>query len=612
MLKKALLSCCFAAGMSLAQTYDLPIVFVDTKGKCLDKNVTEKIPATMRVLDGKTNSVADSAKGTLYDIGIKVRGQSSALFPKPGYGVEVRDEKGEGLDVSLFGLPPADDWVFHGPYVDKSMMRNALAHWLFRQAGHYSPRTKHFDLYINGVYRGVYVLIEKIKRGKYRVNVSKLKETDVSGEDVTGGYIWAFDKTGTNTGGAGSGPIEKEGFNTSDGLNVILHYPKKENIQKQQEDYLKKYLNDLEGLFKNGKNGQGYENYVDMTSALDYVLHEEVTNNADSYWCSFFLHKPKDKTDKNGVKTEGKVTLGPAWDFNLAMSNGSQPENGGGNNGGGMWGGGFGGGFGGGGNGFGSSGTSGWQIENSQKSGNGGMWGMGSSLKAPNWLLGMWKDSHYQSELKKRWAELRSGVWHTKTLDLYLDSMKTYLKNAADRNFKRWPNLGKSSGQNDADPQPMKYCNSSSGGGFGMPMGGYNATTWDGEFEHLRKKMKERMQWMDEQLGFKEPASPIAMAPVDPSIHEPDWQNDDKNKDSIPLNINYDDLSRLSPTNFFVVIGNYLEIHTDMGGKFALVDLNGAVLYKTQIKTGTTNIEIPAKARNRHWIATLNGKMLSK
>lgn len=612
MLKKALLSCCFAAGMSLAQTYDLPIVFVDTKGKCLDKNVTEKIPATMRVLDGKTNSVADSAKGTLYDIGIKVRGQSSALFPKPGYGVEVRDEKGEGLDVSLFGLPPADDWVFHGPYVDKSMMRNALAHWLFRQAGHYSPRTKHFDLYINGVYRGVYVLIEKIKRGKYRVNVSKLKETDIAGDSLTGGYIWAFDKTGTNTGGAGSGPIEKEGFNTSDGLNVILHYPKKENIQKQQEDYLKKYLNDLEGLFKNGKNGQGYENYVDMTSALDYVLHEEVTNNADSYWCSFFLHKPKDKTDKNGVKTEGKVTLGPAWDFNLAMSNGSQPENGGGNNGGGMWGGGFGGGFGGGGNGFGSSGTSGWQIENSQKSGNGGMWGMGSSLKAPNWLLGMWKDSHYQSELKKRWAELRSGVWHTKTLDLYLDSMKTYLKNAADRNFKRWPNLGKSSGQNDADPQPMKYCNSSSGGGFGMPMGGYNATTWDGEFEHLRKKMKERMQWMDEQLGFKEPASPIAMAPVDPSIHEPDWQNDGKNNDSIPMGIRYDDLSRLSPTNFFVVIGNYLEIHTDIGGKFALVDLNGAVLYKTQIKAGTTNIEIPSKARNKHWIATLNGKMLSK
>jgi len=585
------------ASFTFAQTYDLPIVFIDTKGKCLDNKVTEKIPATMKVLDGKTNNVADSAKGTRYDIGIKVRGQSSAMFPKPGYGVEVRDEKGEGMDVSLFGLPPGDDWVFHGPYVDKSMMRNALAHWLFRQAGHYSPRSRHFDLYINGVYRGVYVLLEKIKRGKYRVNVSKLKETDVAGDSVTGGYIWAFDKTGTNTGGAGSGPIEKEGFSTSDGLNVILHYPKKENIQKAQEDYLKKYLNDLEGLFKNGKNGSGYENYVDMTSALDYVLHEEITNNADSYWCSFFLHKPKDSKG-------GKVTLGPAWDFNLAMSNGSQPENGGGQGGqGGMWG------FGGGGNGFGSSGVTGWQIENSQKSGNGGMWGMGSSLKAPNWLLGMWKDSHYQSELKKRWAELRSGVWHTKTMDAYLDSMKIYLKNAADRNFKRWPNLGKASGQNDPDPEPMKYCNSQSGG-FGMAMGGYNATTWDGEFEHLRKKMKERIAWMDQQLGFSEPANPIVTEPV---IHDPDWQNDEKNKtEPPPMNVGLDDFSRLSPTNFFTVNGDYLEIQTSLGGTFALVDLNGSVLFKTRINKGLTTLRIPSKAMNRHWIATLNGKMLSK
>ena len=118
---------------------------------------------------------------------------------------------------------------------------------------------------------------------------------------------------------------------------------------------------------------------------------------------------------------------------------------------------------------------------------------MGGGLKAPNWLIGMWKDSHYQSELKKRWAELRSGVWHTKTMDAYLDSMKTYLKNAADRNFKRWPNLGQASGQNDADPEPMKYCTQSSGG-FGMAMGGYNATTWDGEVEHLRKKMKEQKE----------------------------------------------------------------------------------------------------------------------
>ena len=232
MLVRVMAPVAFMVGLGFSQTYDLPILFVNTQNnKCLDMNVTEKIPATMRVLDGATNNVADSAKGTLYNIGIKVRGQSSATFPKPGYTIEIRDDKGESKDVSMFGLPPSDDWILHGPYVDKSLIRNALAHWMFRQAGRYSPRTKHFDLYINGQYRGVYALVEKIKRGKYRVNVSKLKETDLAGDSLTGGYIWAFDKTGTNTGGAGNnnqGGIDAEGFKTNGGVNVIMHYPKKD------------------------------------------------------------------------------------------------------------------------------------------------------------------------------------------------------------------------------------------------------------------------------------------------------------------------------------------------------------------------------------------------
>ena len=587
--KKLILPLAFClASFAFAQTYDLPIIFVDTKQQCLDNKLTEKIPGTMKVLDGATNNVADSAKGTFYEIGIKVRGQSSAMFPKPGYSLEIRDAQGEGINESLFGLPPSDDWVLHGPYVDKSMLRNALAYWLFRQAGRYAPRTRHFDLYINGVYRGVYVLVEKIKRGKYRVNISKLKEDDIAGDSLTGGYLWAFDKIGTNTGGAGSnnqGGIEAEGFNTTDGLNVILHYPKKANIQREQEEYLKKYLNDLEALFMNGKNGDGYEKYVDVGSAVDYVLHQEVTNNGDSYWCSFFLHKPKNKTNKEGVYTEGKVTLGPPWDFNLAMSNGGMMGYGGGNS---------------------------WQIES--KGGGGGGWGGGwgggmGSLKAPNWLSGLWKRSDYQNELKKRWAELRSGVWHTKVMDAYLDSMKVYLKNAADRNFKRWPNLGKSSGQGDKDPEPMKYC-SSNGSSGGMGMGGNNADTWDGEVEHLRKKMKERMQWMDQKFGFTEPANPVVTGPVDPEIHEPHWQKDTIPEDTIPIRLN--DFSRLSPTNYFTVNGNNLEVQTSVGGIFALVDLNGVILYKTRIKQGLSILKIPAKARNKAWIATLNGKMMNR
>ena len=134
---------------------------------------------------------------------------------------------------------------------------------------------------------------------------------------------------------------------------------------------------------------------------------------------------------------------------------------------------------------------------------------------------------------------------------------------------------------------------------------------------------------MVQKFGFTEPAQPVVTAPVDPEIHEPNWQKDTVTtvqdtvkKDSIPKDsivkkdtipqIVPDNFSRLSPTNFYDINGNELEIHTDLGGTFALVDLNGAVLYKTRIEKGITSISVPAKARDKHWIATLNGKMLSR
>ena len=132
------LVCTIALGLSagaFAQIYDLPIVFIDTEGKCLNHNIHAKIPATIKVLDGKSNNVADSSKGIQYDIGIKVRGSISRTFPKPNYSIEFHDSTGKDINVSLFGLLPSDDWILLGPYVDKSMVRNSFGHWLFRKTG---------------------------------------------------------------------------------------------------------------------------------------------------------------------------------------------------------------------------------------------------------------------------------------------------------------------------------------------------------------------------------------------------------------------------------------------------------------------------------------------
>ena len=154
----------------------------------------------------------------------------------------------------------------------------------------------------------------------------------------------------------------------------------------------------------------------------------------------------------------------------------------------------------------------------------------------------------------------------------------------------------------------MKYCRDDTQlRGNNVPIGGFNADTWDGEFEHLRKKTKERMAWMDEQLGFKEPENPVVFEPI---IHEPDWRTE--MGDTSEVYIHSDNFSRLSPTNYFVINGNRIEVHTNIGGTFAIVDLNGAVLFKARIKTGVTNLEIPANARSKAWIATLNGKMMNR
>ena len=563
---------CLSAS-AFAQIYDLPILLIDTDKRCLDSYIRAKIPATIKVLDGKSNNVADSSNAKQYNIGIKVRGSLSRLFPKPNYSIEFHDSTGKDINVSLLGLPPSDDWVLHGPYVDKSMVRNSFGHWLFRQTGRYSPRTKHFDLYINGAYRGVYVLMERIKRGKYRVDVNKIKETDTEGENLTGGYIWTFDlaKRDKET----SDETEFE-FSTSGGANVTLHYPITKKLANEQKEYLKNYLNDLEALFKDGKNGNEYENYVDVASTVDFMLLQELAQNTKGYYSNLFMHKSKDKTDEQGHKTAGKITLGPPGNFYIAFNNDRNEAD------------------------------SNWTIEQTYKAFNNPDGGIG--LRLAEWPLEIWKDSVFQIEASKRWAELRSGVWHTKVMDAYLDSMKTYLKNAADRNFKRWPNLGKASGQNDEDPEPMKAC-----GATQLPVMNpaikieSKADTWDGEFEYVRKKTKERIAWMDELLGFTEPENPVAFEPI---IHEPDWraEMDDTSK----VHIHSDNFSRPSPTNYFVLNGNRLEVHTDIGGTFAIVDVNGAVLYKTRIKTGITMLTIPAKARNTYWIATLNGKMMNR
>ncbi|MEC8391555.1 MAG: CotH kinase family protein, partial [Actinomycetota bacterium] len=102
-------------------------------------------------------------------VGIHVRGNTSRDFDKKSYAFETWNEDDEDLDVALLGLPAEEDWVLQGPFSDKTLIRNHLIYQLSRDIGRYAARTRFVELEINGDYRGVYVLMEKIKRDDVRV-----------------------------------------------------------------------------------------------------------------------------------------------------------------------------------------------------------------------------------------------------------------------------------------------------------------------------------------------------------------------------------------------------------------------------------------------------------
>jgi hypothetical protein len=180
---------------------NLPLIIIDTAARPIPND--PKIDATMSVIDhgdGKPNSPTDPP-ATTTRIRIKVRGSSSQMFDKKQYGFETVDDAGADKKLPLLGLPAESDWILYGPYSDKSLLRNYLVYGLSNKIGRYAPRARFAELFLRDSkgelaeqYVGVYLLIERIKRGADRVDFSRLRPVD--GNEFSGGYIVKIDRVG--------------------------------------------------------------------------------------------------------------------------------------------------------------------------------------------------------------------------------------------------------------------------------------------------------------------------------------------------------------------------------------------------------------------------------
>jgi len=384
---------------------DLPIVIINTQGQTIKD--ASKITADMGVIEngkGMVNRVTDYFNVYSGKIGIEIRGHSSQGFPKKQYGIELRDSVGNSVNAVLLGMPSESDWVLNASFTDKTFLRNVLAYKLGNDVGRYASKTRFCEVIINNTYMGLFILQEKVKRDKNRVNIKKLEAADISGDALTGGYIMKIDRIdpGDKYFNSVFPSVYPKTPKQDSPISYIHVYPNAANILPVQQEYIKNYISQFEtSLSKTTYNDPflGYYDYVDMDALVDNVLVNEFVKTVDAYRLSAHIYKNRDSEG-------GKLVFGPIWDYDISFGLADY---------GNAW------------------LSSDWEGEIGPYE---GIWSQ------PFWMKKIFADPVFKNKLAKRWSELKPTVFNLADIMGYLDQTILEITQARVRNFICWPIIG--------------------------------------------------------------------------------------------------------------------------------------------------------------------------
>jgi hypothetical protein len=202
-----------------ATTHDLPVIILDSygSGSLPTADPMPYVDVAYLAFDpadnGGTAVTLSPTTPTTPSIGslaaFHIHGNSSAMFDKKSYRLELRNETGRDRDCPMFGMWEDSDWALIGPYPDKSLIHNNFVYGLGRDMGVSAPRIKLVEVYVNtngnalanSHYQGVYQLVEMIKNSKNRLDLKKLfagDPGDLVSPKITGGYIFRFEWAAPN------------------------------------------------------------------------------------------------------------------------------------------------------------------------------------------------------------------------------------------------------------------------------------------------------------------------------------------------------------------------------------------------------------------------------
>jgi len=443
---------------------NLPLIYIHTDETI---NADSKVPGTMKIIDNP-EGWRNYASDTLFDynghIGIKLRGNSSLSFAQKKYTIETWDEEGNDVKASILGLPAESDWVLLAPYNDLSLVRDVFAFNMWNEMGHWGPRTRMCEVFVNNEYQGVYVFSEKIKRDKNRVDIANLKSDDLTDRELTGGYIVRVDAYDQNDatfkskvaglqssmwGGSGTGTV-----------TWTIYYPKKQNLKDEQKAYIQNYVDQMEQSFQKenfADSVEGYAKWIDVPSFVDYFIHTELSLNADGFKRSSYFFKDKDANDGTVTRMEA----GPVWDYNLAYGdcnfcNANNPHA--------------------------------WVYEGC------------STNPTPALWKKLTQDPAFMEKVKQRYAKLRKTIISSQNINAFFDDYAELLDEAKDRHYQKYSYLFQSGNAGGwswwgGTSSPISY------------FAAYYVESYEEEIQTVKEWFAKRLAFLDSNWDFDESLS---------------------------------------------------------------------------------------------------------
>ncbi|MBQ6653194.1 MAG: CotH kinase family protein [Prevotella sp.] len=452
---------------------NLPIVFISVGGQTIQKN--SYILARMKIIDngpGQTNygdTIANPYQGIDYEgfIALKYRGNTSftASDKKPYQFRTLKtdvlpDDGGEKQKVDILGMGKDNKWAFIAPWCDKVMFRDLLSFELGRPWMDYVPEGRFCEVILDGTYYGVYVLCERVSKGKTRLN---LHDPGADDGDLTGDYHVEIDRNDDPYYQSPNHPWNSiDGSSQKTGFWVKYQYKAPENdefisLPTGTKNALNMEIQKMEGAFRSPSFADpetGYRQYIDPVSFMDYFLSTELAMNIDGYRLSTNLYKySKTRAQKEGLDHRWKMSL---WDYNIAWGNANYND---------------------------GTSTDKWMYTFNERHDDG--------EQVPFYWYRLVSDETWVDELKDRWQAYREGNHSDERLFATIDSLANVVREggAQTRNQQAWQIIGRS-----VWPNP------------------YNGSTYDDELNYLKNWTRQRLAFLDKQL--LPPPPPRELGPV--------------------------------------------------------------------------------------------------